>query len=419
MRSLELIVILVSALALAFSNPLYSIVRLVDNSTAYLLLNRVAKQLRDDPSVVTLGFNPSRLENVTLQFLNEHYKIGTRARSLQYKDKSPDDIMRIEILKSELFNGALLKKAEPIGNYINPCIVKWQNRFLLATGLTSGVAGSRLKPSSNTVNICWWNSTVLPFHTTEPYLGIYNEIEDFNPPMLGQDPRIVLMDDPDKFQMFFTNPYAPKVRMGMSEIAINRSTDSFYVVRNYHTIYPTEDHSVPQKNWAPFRYRQEVLLIQSINPFKVMKFSVRATDNTMIAFRESLSPAIETGWPYGELRGGTNAVYIPHRNVYLGVFHSAEHALGNFMKTYVMGVYTFTADPPFRLISISPFPIMPSQFYTGPWHGIRQRQIDYCLFPMSLFIEDETMFVSAGHQDSIGYLLHFNLHEVLETLVSV
>ena len=192
-----------------------------------------------------------------------------------------------------------------------------------------------------------------------------------------------------------------------------------YVVRNYHTIYPTEDYTSPQKNWSPFKYRQEVLLIQSINPFKVMKFAVREKDNYMIAYRESETPRLEISWPYGDLRGGTNAIYLPHKHVYLAVFHSVGHAPNTFMKTYVMGFYTFSADPPFRLISVSPFPIMPNQFYTGPWHLIRQRQLDYCLFPMCLFVEDKMIFVSAGYQDISGYLLHFDFQEVWDTLVNV
>jgi predicted GH43/DUF377 family glycosyl hydrolase len=396
---------------------LYKVVMLKENSTAYVVVNNLAKQLPDSESVVTLGFQLDSLESITLPELQK-YTIGLPAPSLKFMDRSADDLTRIELMKSFVLNGRLLHSAEAVGEYINPCITKWQGRLLLATGLSWGQAGTKHKPATNTIEFRWVNNTAYPFTTEDPYLGIHNEIEPLPSMIIGQDPRIVVLEDPDRFHIYFTNQFEKIARMGMAEVAVNRTTGIAEVAKSCFTIHPMHEPHNPQKNWSPFLHGKEVLLIQSINPFIVMKVSTQ--DDKMIAYKESGSESIPLQWSYGDLRGGTNAVYLPDKKVYFAFFHSAGHVPGNFMKTYVMGAYTFSPNPPFRLLSMSPFPIMPEQFYNGPWYPIKQRGIDYCLFPLSIFIEGgETIVMSAGHQDNVGYILKFGLQEVLDTLVSV
>jgi len=142
-------------------------------------------------------------------------------------------------------------------------------------------------------------------------------------------------------------------------------------------------------------------------------------DGEMVAFHESTTEMSDYYWPYGDVRGGTNAVFLPDKGVYLAFLHSAGHIPGLFMKTYVMGAYTFSAEPPFRVLSMSPYPIMPHRFYDGPWHPIKNRQIDYCIFPMSLMVEKDDVLLSFGYQDQRGYLAKIKLQKLLDTLVPV
>ena len=88
-------------------------------------------------------------------------------------------------------------------------------------------------------------------------------------------------------------------------------------------------------------------------------------------------------WGYGQPRGGTPAVLVPHcgrdaaaaagdsdsDSCYLSFFHSAT-ALGNFYRTYVFGAYTFSTSPPFRLLSFTPLPVLTKKFYTGSFAGM-------------------------------------------------
>ncbi len=100
-------------------------------------------------------------------------------------------------------------------------------------------------------------------------------------------------------------------------------------------------------------------------------------------------------WRYGTLRGGTNPVYLPKYKKHLAIFHTAKYVASG-MHTYFMGAYTFTAEPPFRILEISSYPIMEDFLYTGPWNGLKNRHIDYVPFPMSLFFPPKAHTVTEG-----------------------
>jgi len=395
----------------------YQVVRLSEpgNSTVYLVLRGVANAIPNDQSVITLGFKPDALDPITLAELLK-LKTGPMIPSLAYNNQSPDELMRIEVVKSLVFQGELLQHITDVGNYINPSIVKWKGRLLAASCLSVGHSGSKMKPANGNVEFRWFNHTDYPFHTTEPYLGIENEIEGLSTPITGQDPRIVVISE-DKFYVYFTNQLGERyIRMGMAMIELNTTINKVEVSRNYRSIYPIVNPKSDQKNWTPFIFGEEVLLIQSINPFMVVKTSAQDSEH-MHAYHESTTEMEEFYWPYGEMRGGTNAIFIPEKGVYLSFLHSAGHVTG--MKTYVMGAYTFSAKPPFRILSMSPYPIMPQRFYDGPWHPIKNRKIDYCVFPMSLFVEKDDLLVSFGYQDQRGYLARIKFQALWDSLVPV
>jgi predicted GH43/DUF377 family glycosyl hydrolase len=103
--------------------------------------------------------------------------------------------------------------------------------------------------------------------------------------------------------------------------------------------------------------------------------------------------------------------------VYLSFHHSVGHLGGLGMKTYFTGAYTFSAEPPFRLLQVSPVPVMPQRFYEGAW--LVPTDITYCMFPLHIFQHGAEIIMSLGGQDKDGYLAWFDLEEVLDSLVDV
>ena len=111
----------------------YKVLRLNEenNTTAFLIISRIAKAIPDDATIVTLGYDPQSIESISLTDLNE-LKAGEKLASLKYNNQSPDELTRIEIAKSYALQGNLIHDVLDLGNYINPTIVKWEGRLLLA-----------------------------------------------------------------------------------------------------------------------------------------------------------------------------------------------------------------------------------------------------------------------------------------------
>jgi hypothetical protein len=181
------------------------------------------------------------------------------------------------------------------------------------------------------------------------------------------------------------------------------------------------ENAAIQKNWSPFLHNASLLFIQRINPLTVVSVDLGFESGApSMAKVVSISNYIDLQWRFGVLRGGTNAVQISDTE-YLGIFHTVSPIpRRNFMAkqfhTYFMGAYTFSTTPPFRLLRVSPVPIVDKRFYQGPWFA---RYIDYCVFPSSLFIEGNFAVISLTLQDTDSYMAKIDLHDLLESLVDV
>jgi len=162
------------------------------------------------------------------------------------------------------------------------------------------------------------------------------------------------------------------------------------------------------KNWSPFVYVEKVAgtgagagaganaahklyFVKHINPLVIVTpdWDTVAHKTNHVSVRVvSQAPKVNLNfWGYGPIRGGTAALRLPDGR-YLAFFHSSCK-IGTWHTTYVMGAYTFTGKPPFRLQSISAVPLMSPSFYQGNWAEFKNRNIDYVVFPMSFFFEDD------------------------------
>lgn len=382
----------------------------------YLVLNGVAKKIADDITLTTLGLKAESVESISADAFAK-YKVGTDLPQLRYNDQSPDEITRVEIVKSLSVLGDIVHDIEYIGEYMNPAITKWQGRLLLMTGSNNGKANTKSTKQA-LLEFKWFNNSILPFHEAGKHLGIATtEVEILNKEVFGEDPRVVVLS-PERFQVYYAYPFQALTRIGMVEVTLNYTTKSAEATLVHSNIHPVHQFNARHKNWAPFVDKtNEVLLVQNINPLLVVKPTPH-TDGQLYAEIVSHEAAKEIYWPYGTLRGGTNAILLPDKDVYLAFFHSKGNLPGNYMSSYFMGAYTFSTSAPYKLLSISALPIMPWKFYTGVWSPMKTARIDYCFFPTSILLEGEQIFMSAGFQDHSGFVMRLKLVDVLSTLVS-
>jgi hypothetical protein len=406
---------------------LYQVVRVEQTDDTYLVLKKIiAKKINDTDSITTLGFDPANLETITLAALSK-MRIGAPVPLMKYYDRSPDELTRIEILKSRAIVGDLLYDMHHIGEYMNPAVLKWQDRLIMMTGSNDGRANSKFTKQA-LLEFRWLNDSSYPFFESDEYLGVVTgEVERLNLEVFGEDPRVVSIDA-DTFHVYYAYPFQPLTRIGMLRVFLNRTSMRTEVGEFYSSIDPVLQWNIRHKNWSPFLQHgtKDVLLVQSINPLFIVKPVFRPEINSLRAEVVSTGEEIKLFWPYGTLRGGTNAIYLEQQGVYLSFFHSKGNIPGNYMYTYFIGAYTFSGSAPHRLVSISPAPIMPEMFYTGPWSPMKNAKIDYCLFPTAIFLQEgsnssgmgvgEEIFMSLGFQDHSGYTAMVNLQTLLDSL---
>ena len=88
--------------------------------------------------------------------------------------------------------------------------------------------------------------------------------------------------------------------------------------------------------------------------------------------------------------------------------------------TYFMGAYTFSAHPPFKVLAVSPYPIVEDIFYSGRWFKSKRRPVDYVVYPSSIYMDkNETLILTVGLNDLEGYLVRVDVHELMATLVRI
>lgn len=197
----------------------------------------------------------------------------------------------------------------------------------------------------------------------------YGDIEGRE--LQGNDCRMFNTQDGGFVASFSTEKVWP-TRVGFAEVQLVHNPDSngsAVYTKTYPHIPPDSDHIQRQKNWAPFLYNESFYFVQRINPLRVMHIVPDPDpEGTVLAATLSIAEHVPLPWQYGELRGGTNAVLVSltgEEDFYLAFFHSIAVLADSGRNTYFCGAYTFSAQPPFKLLSMSPHPIVDDSLYTG------------------------------------------------------
>lgn len=185
-----------------------------------------------------------------------------------------------------------------------------------------------------------------------------------------------------------------------------------------------------------------LLFVHSIQPFRVVAPSVlphhrhdyNITGGTS-AQSVSLSVITNYCWVWGKLRGGTPPQlvdlppgYISYGGLYKGsdqpppdpqpqkeylaFFHGVVHMAQHLVMTYTLGVYTFTAEPPFRITAMSEWPIVSPDWMDS----FTYKHTDIVVFPMTYEHDDRHINVTYGWDESDGYVLTLDKKILFESL---
>lgn len=162
-----------------------------------------------------------------------------------------------------------------------------------------------------------------------------------------------------------------------------------------------------EKNWPPFAYGPpaedpNLFFEYQIIPRKIISLPDPQKNEILNITLPRKVAYMSLFWEkiWGQIRGGTPAVKIGDE--YLAFFHSAFTERSGFWW-YVMGAYTFQAEPPFALTGISTRPILFRGIFDTPIANtaeFRKRVI----FPSGFVIEKqdgkELIHLACGENDS-------------------
>jgi len=163
-----------------------------------------------------------------------------------------------------------------------------------------------------------------------------------------------------------------------------------------------------QKNWTPFEWEKSLLLSYTINPHLVLYPNLK---NGECYKCYETSALIE--WDFGGLRGGTPAFLVD--GSYLAFFHSAkclrsDSSWGYELWHYFAGVYTFSAEPPFEVQSILPFPLIAKDFYT------QSNNYKRVIFPGGFAVSGDKIYLAYGKDDCEIWIATIDKKELMSSL---
>lgn len=411
----------------------------VFNNTFYILYWKFAKEIQHIDTILYFKFNAtSEMEEMSYVNITNFYSVlPEKVPLIKRMDATPDEAMRTAMVEIAVFQEPLLQNLTDIGAFINPSVVPWQNRLFLCTGLCWTIGRLKYVPENikGSIQCSWLNHTMKPINSSDLYMGLNIDIETspLSQRLDGQDPRFLVLDDSNIVISYTYSTPDSRVRMGFAEIHAENNIISLSHVHPF--IHADAGGNQNHKNWTPFLFNKSVCYIQSINPLHVVTIGQPSifgkynaiNDREVQATTISIVPEVSLPWSFGHLRGGSNALLLDDK--YVSFFHTCHFIPGNALKTYFMGAFTFTSTAPFRMLAISPVPLVDPSLYAVAWNPLKNRMIDYVVFPMSIFFEegsdennstaDRHIVLTFGHQDHTAQTARINVKKLLDSLIPV
>jgi predicted GH43/DUF377 family glycosyl hydrolase len=120
-------------------------------------------------------------------------------------------------------------------------------------------------------------------------------------------------------------------------------------------------------------------------------------------------------WRWGEIRGGTPAALLDDE--YFAFFHSSINLKSdctvNSKLHYFIGAYTFSAQPPFEVIKISPSPLIAKGMYTKSNYSMR------VAFPGGYAVNNDDIYLAYGKDDWSIWIAKMSKKALLKSMISV
>lgn len=258
---------------------------------------------------------------------------------------------------------------------INSSIFRYQGKLLLC--YRTGWAGARL-------HISQLNAAFKPIGRQHTLLNLSTPRSSYG----QEDPRLFVFRN--RLHVSFTGVESVNGQI-KTNVLYARLTDDY---RTEEVFYPDYKARTPwEKNWAFWEWENELFCTYKISPHVVLHVS----GTSVYPFTSSPNPH---PWHGGHLRGGASPLRIGDK------FYHFFHGRGG-VSDYSVGVNTFEARPPFRILSQTAMPILQSDPKTKP-----PDQYIPVVFPCGAILENGQWHVSMGVHDRTTEIASFREEDI-------
>ena len=232
-----------------------------------------------------------------------------------------------------------------------------------------------------------------------------------------EDPRLVVVEDTLYIVYNLKRGPARRMQVGRIELGEDLQGNTTFALRQDKELqFTTGDVATSwEKNWTPFAYQNTLHLVYRTNPPMVLRLTAQQldTDDTAVVPQIVSTSTRRVPWNFGEMRGGTQAIFEPLLQQYVSFFHSSCTAMGpqGLARYYCKGFYTFAAQPPFDIDRMCMAPLVGANFYDDvvPLQPLNQSVI----FPQGLVDDGDVWHVAYGKNDSTLHLATWDKTELL------
>lgn len=252
------------------------------------------------------------------------------------------------------------------GMRFNSSLIEWQGGYLLA--FRNGWKGSDIYLQRLTLD--------LQPHGEADKLDLIHRDCSYG----REDPRLFLHSG--KLHVAFVGVVGRRRRHAMrTNVLYARISDDFRVEQVFAPQYPQRNDW--EKNWSFFSHDGQLLAVYSIAPHRILAID---GDRAELAYET----ATRAPWSGGEIRGGASPVL--HRGEWWHFFHDRIESHGQ--RIYGMGCAVFEDEPPFRVLRVTPDPLMRADPATKP-----QGQYASVVFPCGTVPRERDWLISMGVHD--------------------
>lgn len=266
------------------------------------------------------------------------------------------------------------------GFRFNPGLIEFRGRLLMA--YRTGWYGSNVAISE-----------ILP----DGSFGPYTVLDLFFPERANygrEDPRLFLHRDRLHVAYIGVSGKQGPTHQLYARLNDDLTTDAMF--------YPHYEHRRDwEKNWQFFSHGGELLAVYDARPHTVL--SVQG-GRTQKIYEEHWSPR----WSGGMIRGGASPVLVG--NEYWCWFHGRKDP----QRLYSSGVYTFSAEPPFRPLRYTPEPLHVADKKSKP-----RDQYVAVTFPSGAVLRDGKWLIASGLHDRWIEFHHYDHDAVDRALVRI